>query len=159
MGLDGGEIPTSKSSGYFRYIEQHKDSEDLCWEKQIILYDWSKDICCGVIEVTAGLLCKLEYCGELWMLGCEAFGFNLLGKEEWLGWLICQQDIEWLNQGEREEAGRAFVKGMIDFVLCICISKEIPNCILKLKNILQFSIVTNSCNKTHHSWKKINKTF
>lgn len=50
------------------------------------------------------------YCEELWMLGCEAFGFNLLGKEEWLGWLICQQDIGWLNQGER--GGReSFWKG------------------------------------------------
>lgn len=40
----------------------------------------------------------------------EAFGFNLLGKEEWLEWLICQQDIGWLNQGEK--GGRdSFLKG------------------------------------------------
>lgn len=54
------------------------------------------------------------FCGEFWMLGCEAFGFNLVGKEEWLGWLICQQDIGWLNQGKR--GGKAFGKGMMDFM-------------------------------------------
>lgn len=37
---------------------------------------------CGNMETTAGWLCKLECCcGEL-SAGCEAFGFNLLGKEE-----------------------------------------------------------------------------
>lgn len=40
------------------------------------------------------------------------------------------------SRREREEAGRAFVKGMMDFVLCICISKQMPNCILTLKNVL-----------------------
>lgn len=95
------------------------------------------------------------FCGEFWMLGCEAFGFNLLGKEEWLGWLICQQDIGWLNQGKR--GGRAFGKGMMDFVLCFYISKEISNCILTLKSILLFSIVSTTYNcRTHHSCK--NKT-
>lgn len=86
----------------------------------------------------------MEYCcRELLKLGCEAFGFNLLGKEEWLGWLIRQQDIGWLNQGE--EAGRAFGNGMMDFALCICLSKEIPNC-SEVQEILLFSIVTGSYN-------------
>lgn len=56
MGFDGG----IKFQVEVVDISDMWNSEDLFGEKQIILDDWSKDICYGVIEATAGLLCKLE---------------------------------------------------------------------------------------------------
>lgn len=71
--------------------------------------------------------------------GCEAFGFNLLGKEEWLGWLICQQDMGWLNQGERRGM-ESFWKGNDGFCFMYLYFKG-----SKLKSTFLFSILTKGC--------------
>lgn len=78
---------------------------------------------------------------EVLSAGCEAFGFNLLGKEEWLGWLICQQDTGWLNQGERRGM-ESFWKGNDGFCSMYLYFKG-----SKLKSTFLFSILTKGCKK------------
>lgn len=45
-------------------------------------------------------------------------------------------------KSRRDRRQGAFGKGMMDFVLCICISKEIPSFISKFKGIFLSSIIT-----------------
>ena len=47
-------------------------------------------------------------------------------------------------KSRRDRRQGAFGKGMMDFVLCICISKEIPSSIFKFKSIFLSSIITKS---------------